>query len=164
MGTIRHDRVNFLFALKHFNNQKIDSHLYFYRGLCDYLNPDYCLLLDIGTQALPQSINKLMKMLDYRPTIGGACGEIEVEMKSFSMLAAAQFYEYKLSHYIDKSFEGCFGYQSVLPGAFSIFRWEAIKGAPLEKFFQGLNKSKLNLQQLNMFLAEDRIMCFEIVN
>ena len=25
---------NFVFAVKHFNNQKIDSHLYFYRGFC----------------------------------------------------------------------------------------------------------------------------------
>ena len=70
--------------------------------------------------------------MDMRKSIGGACGEIEVEMTKFSILGAAQFFEYKLSHYLDKTFEGCFGYQSVLPGAFSIFRWEAIKGRPLE--------------------------------
>lgn len=38
-----------VFAVKHFNNQKIDSHLYFFRGFCQELNPSYCLLLDIGT-------------------------------------------------------------------------------------------------------------------
>jgi len=51
-----------------------------------------------------------------------------------------------------------------LPGAFSIFRWSAIKEQPLEKFFKGLDKSNLSLRELNMFLAEDRIMCFEIVS
>jgi len=51
-----------------------------------------------------------------------------------------------------------------LPGAFSIFRWKAIKGRPLEQFFKGLDKSNLSLRELNMFLAEDRIMCFEIVS
>ncbi len=38
---------------------------------------------------MPQSINRLFKLMDYRPSIGGACGEIEVEMKGFSMLAYA---------------------------------------------------------------------------
>eukprot|EP00347_Sterkiella_histriomuscorum_P019417 403341703 len=164
MQEFMQNKVNFVFAVKHFNNQKIDSHLYFYRGFCEYLNPEQCLLLDIGTQALPGSINKLVKLLDMNVNIGGACGEIEVEMPQFTILSAAQYFEYKLSHYIDKSFEGCFGFQSVLPGAFSIFRWEAIKGQPLERFFKGLDKSNLNLLQLNMFLAEDRIMCFEIVS
>ena len=26
--------INLVFAVKHFNNQKIDSHLYFFRGFC----------------------------------------------------------------------------------------------------------------------------------
>jgi len=51
----------------------------------------------------------------------------------------------------------------VLPGAFSVFRWEAIKGKPIEEFLKGLNKHELDLLQLNMFLAEDRIMCFQII-
>jgi chitin synthase len=71
--------------------------------------------------------------------------------------------EYKFSHFIDKAFEGCFSYQSVLPGAFSVLRWAAVRGSPVEEFLKGLNKRELNLLQLNMFLAEDRIMCFEIV-
>lgn len=71
--------------------------------------------------------------------------------------------EYKLSHYIDKSFEALCGYQSVLPGAFSILRWEAVKVRPVEEFLIGLNKQDLGLLKLNAFLAEDRIMCFRIV-
>ena len=46
-------RINFFFAVKHLNNGKIDSHLYFFRGFCADLYPDYCLLLDIGTEARP---------------------------------------------------------------------------------------------------------------
>ncbi|CDW79909.1 chitin synthase 1 [Stylonychia lemnae] len=163
LGKFMQNTVNFVFAVKQFNNLKIDSHLYFYRGFCEYLNPDQVFLLDIGTQALPGSISKLVRLLDYGKNIGGACGEIEVEMPQFSILSSVQFFEYKISHFLDKSFEGCFGYQSVLPGAFSIFRWEAIKGKPLESFFKGLDKQRLSLSELNMFLAEDRIMSFEIV-
>lgn len=55
-------------------------------------------------------------------------------------LNAAQYYEYKNSHYLDKACEGVFGFVSVLPGAFSMFRWEAINGDPLDKFFKGLEK------------------------
>jgi len=160
-------RINFFFAVKHLNNGKIDSHLYFFRGFCAELNPDYCLLLDIGTEAKPQSINRLVHYMDAYPKVGGSCGEIAVDLELLkgrkTIITFAQYYEYKLSHYLDKAFEGCFSYQSVLPGAFSVFRWEAIKGKPIEEFLKGLNKHELDLLQLNMFLAEDRIMCFQII-
>ena len=72
---------------------------------------------------------------------------------------------YQLSHNIDKAFEGLFNYQSVLPGAFSILRWEAIRKKPIEELLLGLNNRshKLDIYQLNQFLAEDRIMCFWII-
>ena len=64
--------------------------------------------------------------------IAGACGEIEVLIPdkkdngdSFSFienaLMEAQYVEYKISHYIDKTYESLFGFISVLPGAFSTF-------------------------------------------
>lgn len=79
------------------------------------------------------------------------------------MLFYTQYIEYKLSHFIDKSFEAIFGFISVLPGAYSMFRWEAIKGEPLASFFHGLDKSSHTPYEANMFLAEDRVMCLEIL-
>ena len=78
-------------------------------------------------------------------------------------LVQAQYAEYKLSHYIDKSFETIFGFVSVLPGAFSTFRWEAIRGDPLKSFFKGLESDKHTAKEANMYLAEDRVMCLEIL-
>jgi len=101
--------------------------------------------------------------------IGGACGDMGVDINTKScgtkFLNYAQYKEYQLSHYIDKAFEAFFSYQSVLPGAFSILRWEAIKGAPIEAFLEGLHQNSpyLTLTKLNQFLAEDRIMCFKII-
>ena len=74
----------------------------------------------------------------------------------------AQFTEYKIGHVIDKSVESLFGYISVLPGAFSVFRWEAIEDEPLDAFLVGLNT--YTCKEKNLYLAEDRIMCFSIVS
>lgn len=53
--------------------------------------------------------------MDVKPDLGGCCGDLEVDLGClreswFNLLAYAQYYEYKLSHYIDKAFEGCFSY------------------------------------------------------
>ena len=70
------------------------------------------------------------------PDCGGCAGEIEVDFpegqvdradKSY-FVETAQFYEYKLGHTPDKCCEAFFGFCSVLPGAYSMFRWDAIKG------------------------------------
>ena len=68
--------------------------------------------------------------------LGAATGKIEVmvpernieEGREFtfgeSIILKAQLAEYKTSAYFEKSSESLFGYISVLPGAFSTFRWE----------------------------------------
>lgn len=86
-----------------------------------------------------------------------------------SILVRSQYLEYKLSHYLDKSTETLFGFVSVLPGAFSTFRWEAIKGAPLTEFLRGSTDEFGDITNIrrcasaNKYLAEDRIMCLEII-
>jgi chitin synthase len=88
-------------------------------------------------------------------------------------LVAVQNFEYKISNVLDKPLESAFGYVSVLPGAFSAYRFRAIMGRPLEQYFHGdhtLSKTLgkkgidgMNIFKKNMFLAEDRILCFELV-
>jgi chitin synthase len=110
--------------------------------------------------------------------LGGACGEIHAELgrgwkNLVNPLIAAQNFEYKISNILDKPLESSFGYVSVLPGAFSAYRYRAIMGRPLEQYFHGdhtLSKilgkkgiDGMNIFKKNMFLAEDRILCFELV-
>ena len=71
------------------------------------------------------------------------CGEIEVAVEKESptsswFVQVAQYYEYKLGHTPDKACESFFGFTSVLPGAYCVFRWKAIKGTPLDMFFKNV--------------------------
>jgi chitin synthase len=110
--------------------------------------------------------------------------------KLLNPLVAAQNFEYKMSNILgefirtsdrtvpyppptDKPLESSFGYVSVLPGAFSAYRYRAILGRPLEQYFHGDHSLAdrlgpkgihgMNIFTKNMFLAEDRILCFELV-
>jgi len=56
-------RINFIFALKQRNDGKINSHKWFFQGICKYLKPEYCLMLDIGTRADDYAISKLYKYM-----------------------------------------------------------------------------------------------------
>ena len=70
--------------------------------------------------------------------MGGACGTIDVDTSNKKKLCGmeflliySQYYEYKISSYLDKAAENLFGFISVLPGAFSTYRMRAVNGSPL---------------------------------
>lgn len=123
------------FMIKHHNQGKIESHKWFFKGFCNYMNPIYAQIIDCGSIPLWNSISQIIRHMDTFTNIGGACGEIECllpEKKEDnsavdffeSVILRTQYVEYKVSHYLDKAAESLFGFVSVLPGAFSTFRWE----------------------------------------
>lgn len=65
-------------VLKHKNKGKIESHLWFFKGFCQYLNPDYSVIIDAGTIPLRGSLSKLVMSMEAQPKVAGCCGEIEV--------------------------------------------------------------------------------------
>ena len=170
--------VQMLFCLKQKNNKKINSHRWLFNAFGRILNPEICILLDAGTKPGPKSLLYLWEGFYNDKDLGGACGEIHAMLgkggrKLLNPLIAAQNFEYKISNILDKPLESSFGYVSVLPGAFSAYRFRAIMGRPLEQYFHGdhtLSKilgkkgiEGMNIFKKNMFLAEDRILCFELV-
>ncbi|TCD68309.1 Chitin synthase, class 2 [Steccherinum ochraceum] len=171
--------IQVIFCLKEQNKKKLNSHRWFFNAFCPVIEPKVCVLLDVGTKPTGNSIYKLWRCFDESPSVGGACGEICVDtgracsLLFKSPLAASQNFEYKLSNVLDKPFESVFGYISVLPGAFSAYRYEALKNVsdgtgPLASYFKGetmhaTRKVPAGLFERNMYLAEDRILCFEIV-
>ncbi|KAK4514549.1 uncharacterized protein ATC70_002147 [Mucor velutinosus] len=176
--------VQIMFCLKEKNAKKINSHRWFFNAFGPVIKPNVCILLDVGTRPGNSSIYQLWKVFHRNPLVGGACGEIRAMLGTaccqlLNPLVAAQNFEYKMSNILDKPLESVFGYISVLPGAFSAYRYAALKNdvnghGPLEKYFigedlhsnlQGSSQSIKNtgLFEANMYLAEDRILCFELV-
>ncbi|KAJ3520972.1 hypothetical protein NM208_g13498 [Fusarium decemcellulare] len=170
--------VQMIFCLKQKNSKKINSHRWLFNAFGRILNPEVCILIDAGTKPSPRSLLALWEGFYNDKDLGGACGEIHAMLgkggkKLFNPLVAVQNFEYKISNILDKPLESSFGYVSVLPGAFSAYRFRAIMGRPLEQYFHGdhtLSKmlgkkgiDGMNIFKKNMFLAEDRILCFELV-
>ncbi|KAJ3330610.1 Chitin synthase, class 2 [Blyttiomyces sp. JEL0837] len=160
-----------IFLLKEKNAKKINSHRWFFNAICESLDPEVCILIDCGTKPTKESFHHLYKAFDRDPNVAGACGEIAAELGSWwkkllNPIVAVQNFEYKMSNILDKPLESVFGYISVLPGAFSAYKYAALQGEPLKCYFHGENPqagSRPNVSEANMYLAEDRILCFELV-
>ncbi|SGZ56013.1 CIC11C00000004508 [Sungouiella intermedia] len=185
--------VQMMFCLKEDNTKKINSHRWCFEAFSQILNPNVVVLLDCGTQPSGKSLYKLWKEFDRDPQVAGACGEIKASLKKKQILTNplvyGQNFEYKISNILDKPTESVFGFISVLPGAFSAYRYVALQNdangrGPLEKYFKGeflhgsgeldpnddeyeLKKRMLSQEAgiftSNMYLAEDRILCYELV-
>lgn len=167
--------VQIIFCLKEQNKKKLNSHRWFFNAFGPIINPNVCILLDVGTKPTSTSIYHLWKAFDRDPAVGGACGEIAAELGKgwanlLNPLVATQNFEYKMSNILDKPLESVFGYISVLPGAFSAYRYKALQDSapgvgPLSQYFKGetMHGAGAGVFEANMYLAEDRILCFELV-
>lgn len=184
--------VQLLFCLKETNAKKINSHRWCFQALGQVLDPRIVVLLDAGTQPGGKALYHLWKEFDRDSQVAGACGEIKASLKKTQMLTNpivyGQNFEYKISNILDKPTESVFGFISVLPGAFSAYRYVALQNdmmgrGPLEKYFKGeflhgsgeldagddefqyktQMKQEAGIFTSNMYLAEDRILCFELV-
>jgi len=149
-----------------------------YNAFGRLLNPEVVVCVDVGTKIEQKGLLILWEQMYNDKDLGGCCGETHAMLGKGSRqllnpLVAAQHFEYKISCILDKPLESSFGYLTVLPGAFSAYRFRAIMGRPLERYFYGdstLSRKLggkgvegMNVFSRNLFLAEDRILCFELV-
>lgn len=164
-----------IFCLKERNQKKLNSHRWFFNAFGRALNPNVCILLDVGTKPGPKSLYHLWKAFDTDSSVAGAAGEIKAGkgrgwLGLLNPLVASQNFEYKLSNILDKPLESVFGYITVLPGALSAYRYHALQNdhtghGPLSQYFKGetLHGQDADVFTANMYLAEDRILCWELV-
>ena len=167
--------VQMIFCLKEKNAKKLNSHRWFFNAFGRALTPNICILLDVGTKPGGNSLYHLWKAFDTDSNVAGACGEIKAMKGKFGAgllnpLVASQNFEYKMSNILDKPLESVFGYITVLPGALSAYRYHALQNdhtghGPLSQYFKGetLHGQNADVFTANMYLAEDRILCWELV-
>ena len=164
-----------IFCLKEKNEKKLNSHRWFFNAFGRALNPNVCILLDVGTKPGGKSLYHLWKAFDTDSNVAGAAGEIIAGkgkgwLGLLNPLVASQNFEYKMSNILDKPLESVFGYITVLPGALSAYRYHALQNdetghGPLSQYFKGetLHGQDADVFTANMYLAEDRILCWELV-
>jgi chitin synthase len=164
-----------IFCLKEANTKKLNSHRWFFNAFGRALNPNICILLDVGTKPGPKALYHLWKAFDTDSNVAGAAGEIKAGkgkawLGLLNPLVASQNFEYKMSNILDKPLESVFGYITVLPGALSAYRYHALQNdhtghGPLSQYFKGetLHGQDADVFTANMYLAEDRILCWELV-
>lgn len=164
-----------IFCLKEKNAKKLNSHRWFFNAFGRALNPNVCILLDVGTKPGGDSLYHLWKAFDRDSSVAGAAGEIKAAkgrawLQLLNPLVASQNFEYKMSNILDKPLESVFGYITVLPGALSAYRYHALQNdenghGPLSQYFKGetLHGQDADVFTANMYLAEDRILCWELV-
>ncbi|PSK34065.1 hypothetical protein B9Z65_8391 [Elsinoe australis] len=164
-----------IFCLKEKNQKKLNSHRWFFNAVGKSLNPNVCILLDVGTKPGNTSLYHLWKAFDSDSNVAGAAGEIKAGkgkgwLGLLNPLVASQNFEYKMSNILDKPLESVFGYITVLPGALSAYRYHALQNdetghGPLSQYFKGetLHGQDADVFTANMYLAEDRILCWELV-
>lgn len=167
--------VQVLFCLKEENKKKINSHRWLFNAFCKNLKPKAVVLLDVGTKPNKTALYHFWKCFDRDSNVAGAAGEIKAIKgkgwrKLLNPLVASQNFEYKMSNILDKPLESVFGYISVLPGALSAYRYKALLNnedgtGPLNSYFKGesLQGPNRDVFSANMYLAEDRILCWELV-
>ena len=63
-----------IFVLKEQNAKKINSHKWFFEAVCETIQPEVCILLDVGTKPEDGSLFHLYRAFERNPMIGGACG------------------------------------------------------------------------------------------
>ncbi|EME44248.1 glycosyltransferase family 2 protein [Dothistroma septosporum NZE10] len=164
-----------IFCLKEKNAKKLNSHRWFFNAFGRALTPNVCILLDVGTRPGDDSLYHLWKAFDRDSNVAGAAGEIKAAkgrmgLSLLNPLVASQNFEYKMSNILDKPLESVFGYITVLPGALSAYRYHALQNdetghGPLSQYFKGetLHGQDADVFTANMYLAEDRILCWELV-
>ncbi|KAJ5175371.1 Chitin synthase A [Penicillium canariense] len=164
-----------IFCLKEQNKKKLNSHRWFFNAFGRALQPNICILLDVGTKPEPTALYHLWKAFDQDSNVAGAAGEIKAGkgkgwLGLLNPLVASQNFEYKMSNILDKPLESVFGYITVLPGALSAYRFFALQNdadghGPLNQYFKGetMHGQDADVFTANMYLAEDRILCWELV-
>ncbi|KLU90669.1 hypothetical protein MAPG_10521 [Magnaporthiopsis poae ATCC 64411] len=158
---------------------KINSHRWLYNAFGRILNPEVIVTVDTGTRLCRYALLEMWAAFYNDKDLGAACGEIRCHTGKFrsraglvNPIVASQNFEYVVAFQLERSFEAAIGWLTVLPGAFSAYRFRAIVGYPLDRYFHGdpslariwrKGGARATAFGANRFLAEDRVVAYELL-
>eukprot|EP00361_Fabrea_salina_P005752 CAMPEP_0202437014 /NCGR_PEP_ID=MMETSP1345-20130828/27313_1 /ASSEMBLY_ACC=CAM_ASM_000843 /TAXON_ID=342563 /ORGANISM="Fabrea Fabrea salina" /LENGTH=644 /DNA_ID=CAMNT_0049050613 /DNA_START=148 /DNA_END=2082 /DNA_ORIENTATION=+ len=158
--------LNLVWCVKQTSKGKLNTHMWVFEGFCELVQPDYCLLMDMGVKPHPKALLKLYTALECDSDLGGCCGEIEPSNSGvWNFYVSAQKTEYKLFDVFDRSMESLVGYVPSLPVRFSAYRWKAVKDPEVRnKYFESIKEPEVvDVSFSNICLSEDRALSYWIV-
>ena len=164
-----------LICIKENNAGKLNSHWWFFMVFCRYLCPKYCIQMDVGTVPTARCIHLLWTHMEQHQNVAGAASFVLTPEppRLWDIVSNWQSADYSIEKVLVFPAEIAAGYLSILPGPLSMLRSQALfpqqsnqlvkeeQAFPLKGYFRGLKK--LSVIESNMFLAEDRIIGFNIV-
>lgn len=148
-----HFALNTFLCVKMQSSGEINSLKWFFKGFCEFFQPDYCIVTKAGVRIASNSIFKIFTSFESDAQVGAICGYtalsaepvhnrlgIRIDEKIidrrdalssffsfFFDIQKAQTYENVFTQIIDKGFENSFGFQSKLDSNLFGLRWKAIK-------------------------------------
>ncbi|CAM1502291.1 Fc.00g042750.m01.CDS01 [Cosmosporella sp. VM-42] len=151
-----------MLLVKPYNCGKLNSYRWLYNAIAGNLDPKFVMHVGVGTKMVQRVLWKFWKAFQREPSLGAACGEF-----------GGTNFEYKVRFQLDRTFESSTGHLSLLPGAFSAYRYAGSAGAPLDDTLRGdptwvgahsLEPNAQSPFNLNRHLADDRAICFQIIS
>ncbi|KAH7136894.1 chitin synthase-domain-containing protein [Dactylonectria estremocensis] len=127
--------VQFILVLKNENCGKLNSYRWLYNSVSRILNPEVVVHLDTGTKIEPDAVLKVWHRFYNKKDLGGICGELQASLVLIPL------------------------------------RFRGQMGQPLEDtllgdptFTSAQTESSQKPWNLNPYLADDRVICFQVVS
>jgi chitin synthase len=163
-------RPTVYFGIKHKNRGKLDTHWWFFNKFAKPLNPSLCVQLDVGTIPSENSIIDMWDTIQTDPTVGAIATRVEIrhDKSKNNLLYAFQHGEFMFQKTLYWAAEFHLGYLTVIPGQLCGINWQALSKhpegtpSPLDIYLSGLDAE--TPFETTMYLAEDRVMGFELMS
>ncbi|WKV52444.1 addiction module [Dickeya fangzhongdai] len=160
--------VTLVLALKRHNRGKLDSHSWFFRHICRLITPSYALQIDTGSVPDAHCLSRLHDYLEEHHHCAAVTARILTPPPTDQRpILNWQYGDFLWEKITDWPVSQRLGYMEVVPGQCSLIRYATFNmpsstaSSPLQRYLRGLHPQ--GLLEHNQFLAEDRVLGFEIV-